>query len=103
MLSTEFALKTAPLDRWAYPGGKSLHQSRPGGAQRLSELMVNSPELTDQLARAYREARVLVLGDRSPKLDAAFALHRDFQTIWTSVDRLDSRQSTRDTQLLEKA
>ena len=65
--------------------------------------MLKSPELTDQLARAYREARVLVLGDRTPKLDSAFALHRDFQAIRTSIHRLHSSLSTRDTQLLEKA
>lgn len=43
--------------------------------------MVTSATITDQLARAYREARVLVLGDRAPKVDRAFALHREFLAI----------------------
>ncbi len=43
--------------------------------------MVTSSTLIDQLARAYREARVLVLGDRTPKVDRAFALHREFLAI----------------------
>jgi tetratricopeptide (TPR) repeat protein len=45
---------------------------------------VSSTALADQLARAYREARVLVLGDRTPKVDRAFALHREFIAIRAS-------------------
>ncbi len=43
--------------------------------------MTTSPAFSEQLARAYREARVLVLGDRGPKVDRAFALHREFIAI----------------------
>lgn len=47
--------------------------------------MSKSAILSDQLARAYREARVLVLGDRTPKADRAFALHREFLALRASV------------------
>jgi hypothetical protein len=47
--------------------------------------MSKSAILSDQLARAYREARVLVLGDRTPKVDRAFALHREFLALRASL------------------
>jgi hypothetical protein len=47
--------------------------------------MSKSALFTDQLARAYREARVLVLGDRTPKVDRAFALHREFLALRASL------------------
>jgi len=46
--------------------------------------MSKSAIFSDQLARAYREARVLVLGDRTPKVDRAFALHREFLALRAS-------------------
>src|SRR5688572_8814002 len=66
--------------------------------------MMKSPETTEALARAYREARVLVLGDRSPKTDRAVTLHRDFLAVRAKFqqDPLDE-QTSWDAQLFEKA
>ncbi len=65
--------------------------------------MSTSQAFTDQLARAYREARVLVLGDRTPKVDRAFALHREFLAIRASyVMEQDGSASEWEATLLER-
>ncbi len=65
--------------------------------------MVRSATITDQLARAYREARVLVLGDRTPKVDRAFALHREFLAIRASfTEEQDGAISEWETTFLER-
>lgn len=62
-----------------------------------------SATITDQLARVYREARVLVLGDRSPKVDRAFALHREFIAVRASfLEQPDDARSEWEATLLEK-
>jgi len=64
---------------------------------------VRSTALADQLARAYREARVLVLGDRTPKVDRAFALHREFIAIRASLmEEQEGRPSEWEATFLER-
>jgi PEGA domain-containing protein len=70
----------------------------------LAEYMMKSPETTEQLARAYREARVLVLGDPSPKIDRVTALHRDFLAIRAKFHQAGQKADDADwdLQLFEK-